>query len=139
MKDSLNPSQATKRPKRNSKISESVLIFDFPTISDGAQKTDHSNSSVLELLNNKSSNKRTKLKTFNHKFKKKTVEIIEKESHFSYLNFIEDKFKENKIKKSEYKILIKFLINYLETENKPIITNAGSGFKHKIRALIADL
>jgi len=139
MKDSFNPSQASERSQNSNIISESVLIFDFPTISDGHNKTERKESSVIELLNNKSTSKRQKLKSFNHKFKKKTVDIIEEESHFSYLNYIENKFRENKIKKSEYKILIKFLINYLETENKPIIANAGSGFKHKIRTLISDL
>lgn len=139
MKDNFDPYKEPEAPLNDNIIPDSVLIFDFPTITKDINKTKQMDKTVVELLGDKASIKGKKMKTFNYKFNKKTVDIIEQESHYSYLNYIETKFKENKIKKSEYKILIKFLIHYLETENKPIITNAGSGFKHKIRALISEL
>ncbi len=138
-KDSFDDYKTPEKPQIIDKNPESVLIFDFPTISADINETKQTDLTVVQLLSDKASSRTRKMKSFNYQFNKKTVDFIEEESYYSYLNYIEKKFQQKKIKKSEYKILIKFLINYLETENKPIIKNANSDFKHKIRTLISEL
>lgn len=139
MKDNFDNNKAPEKHQIKDRKTESVLIFDFPTILDDIHEAKQTDFTVSQLLSDKTSSKSQKMKSFNYQFNKKTVNIIEEDSYYSYLNYIEKNFQQKKIKKSEYKILIKFLINYLETENKPIIKNAGSDFKDKIRTLIANI
>lgn len=119
--------------------SQIIMSFDLPMTSEEVKETKSSDSPVSELLSERASERRRKMKDFNYQFNQQIVNTIEQESYYAYLNYIESKFNEKNIKNSEYKILIKFLVNYLETENADIIESADSDFKEKIKNLTSEL
>lgn len=115
---------------------EIQLIFDLPKIT--SDWIDPINSPISELLRERASERRRKMKDLNYQFEK-SISTIKQKNYSEYIEYIENKFRKKDIKDFEYKILLKSLLTYLETENSEIIENASSDFKEKIKTLISDL
>ena len=91
-----------------------------------------------EKLKVKVGEKSRKLKEFNYEFEKNKLSF-KTDNYLQYFIYLENSFSNNKIKPSEYRTVLKILMNYLETENSDIIKNTDSNFKEKIETIISEL
>ncbi len=117
--------------------SEIYLTFEIPTTTSDYKETKSIESPISELLSERAAERRRKMKDFNYQFNQRLKSTIEQDSYNAFINYIEKKLDEKDIKSSEYKIILKFLLNYLE--NADVIENADSDFKEKIKTLTSQL
>ncbi len=132
-------SNLVKGSKSSDEESQVVFAYELPTTSSKFKETISIESPISDLLSERAAERRRKMKDFNYQFNQRLINTIEQDSYNAYISYIENRFNNKDIKSSEYKILLKFLLNYLKTENADVIENADSEFKEKIRTLTSQL
>ncbi len=115
---------------------ERLLAFDLPR--NKTEKIISNNQPISASLKERAPERRRKMKGFNYKFE--TSAITLKQNNYSeYIDYIKERFRNNEMEAFEYKIVLKFLLTFLQTENPEIIKNSSSDFKQRLKALISEV